>query len=317
MGDIMKNELVLIGGTANKEFNQKIAKELGVELAKVKIDQFADGEKYFRALESVRGKDVYIIQPTCTPANDNLMEILVTIDALKRASAGKITVVMPYMGYSRQERMGLPREPITARLVADLLEKAGANHMVLCDLHAAPIQGFFSIPVEVINPVPVFAEEFKKMEIRDVVVCSPDAGAMKKNKELAEGIGADFAVMMKQRKLQGHDTVADMIIIGDVKGKNVIMIDDIISTAGTLCRAAEILKKNGAKDIYTMATHAVLSGPAMENLKKTIIKSVLVGDTIPVPEEKKLPIIKTVSFAKAFAEVIRKLHNSESIHEGK
>ncbi len=313
----MKNDLILIGGTANPELNRKVAQLLGVELAKAKIDQFADGEKYFRVLEPVRGRDVYIIQPTCTPANDNLMELLVTIDALKRASAGKIAVVMPYMGYSRQERMALPGEPITARLVADLIEKAGASLMVLCDLHAASIRGFFNIPTEHINPVSVFAEEFKKIGVKNVVVCSPDAGAMKKNKELADAIGAGFAVMMKQRKLIGHDTVAEMIIIGDVKEKNVIMIDDMISTAGTLCTAAKILKENGAKDIYTMATHAVLSGPAIENLKKSVIKSVLVGDTIPLPESKKLPMIRVVSFAKAFADIIGKIHNQESIQEGK
>ncbi|MBN1156353.1 ribose-phosphate pyrophosphokinase [Candidatus Woesearchaeota archaeon] len=310
----MTNELVLIGGSSNPELNQKIADELGVKLASVKIDKFGDTERYFRALESVRDKDVYVIQSTCPPVNDNLMELLIMLDALKRASAKKITVVMPYMGYSRQERMATPREPISTSLVARLIQMAGANHVVLCDIHAAPTRGFFTIPTEHVDPVPIFAEEFKKLGVKDFVVVSPDAGAMRKNKALADRLGADFAVMLKRRNLKARDIVADTMVVGDVEGKNVVIIDDSISAAGTLCASIPALKKSGAKDIYFMATHPILIGKSIENIQKTPLTGVFVGDTIPLTPEKRIPQIKSVSFSKVFAGVIKRLHEGESVN---
>lgn len=300
----IKEQLKVISGTANKELAEEVAKALNVKLTEVEIKRFNDGEIYARILESVRGSDVYIIQPTCPNVNENLIELLIIIDALKRASPSRITAVIPYFGYARQDKKIKPREPITAKLVARMIEIAGVARAIMFDLHSPQIQGFFNIPSDNLDLLPIFTEYILNKKLKDLVVVAPDVGGTTRTRLLAKVLNAPLAIVDKRRPKPGVAEVENLI--GDVKGKNAIIIDDIIDTAGTITEASKILKKFGANEIYVFATHAVLSGPAIERLKEAPIKEVLLTNTIQLPKEKKINKIKIISVANLLAETIKR-----------
>lgn len=311
-------ELKIFSGRSHPEFAQKVCESLSIPLAASKIYRFSDGEIGISIEESVRGADVYVIQSTCYPANENLVELLIFIDALRRASAYQINVVIPYFGYARQDRKTRGREPITAKLVANLLEKAGADRVVSADLHAGQIQGFFDIPVDHLTAVPLLASYFQeklKDEIEDnnVVVVSPDIGGVVRARMFAEPMRTELAIVDKRRSYDITNHCEVMEIIGHVSGKVVILVDDMIDTAGTVVKAAEALFERGAKKIYAASTHAVLSGPAIERLKNSPIEEVALTDTIPLHEEKMLDKITLLSIAPLFAEAISRIHSNDSV----
>ena len=305
----MKKHITLLSGSSNPELAQKVSKKLNLELTPVDIKSFNDGETYVRVEKSVRGSHVFIIQSTSTPVNDKLMELLILIDALKRASAKEITVVMPYYGYSRQDRKAASREPITAKLVASLLETAGANRIVCFDLHVDQIQGFFNIPVDNLVAMPILAKSLIEKKLKDIVIVSPDVGGATRARRLAKALDVDMAIIDKRRPAHGESEI--MNIIGEVEGKNAILIDDIIDTAGTISNAASAIKKKGAKEVYICATHAILSKDAVKKLSNEDIKEVIVTDSIKIPEENKLDKIKIVSLAPFIAELINCIFEGE------
>ncbi|MBU0662466.1 MAG: ribose-phosphate pyrophosphokinase [Candidatus Diapherotrites archaeon] len=303
--------LKVFSGTANPELAREIARHLKVSLGKVEIRKFADGETYVNIGELVRGKDVFIVQPTSCPQNENLMELLIMIDAAKRAVARRITAVIPYYGYSKQDRKSKHREPITAKLVANLLEKAGADAVITIDLHAEQIQGFFDISLNYLYASDVIVDYFKKKNLKDVVIVAPDVGATKRARAYAKQFDAPLAIIDKRRP---RPNVAEVMnVIGDVKGMNAIIVDDEINTGGTTVNAAEAVKKAGAKDIYATCVHAVLAGPAVERLSKAPIKEVVVTDTILVPKEKRFAKLKVLSVAKLLADSIHSIHEDKSV----
>ena len=308
-------EVKIFSGTSNVELAEKIAKKLDLELGKAKIVRFKDGEIYVRVDETVRGRDVFVIQPTSGPVNENLMELLIFIDALKRASAKTINILMPYYGYARQERKSSPREPITAKLVANLLTVAGADRVVTMDLHADQIQGFYDIPVDHLQALPLLAKYFmnKGLKGEEIVVVSPDIGGVKRARKLAEWLDCKIAIIDKRRPKPNLSEV--MNLIGDVEGKKAIFIDDMIDTAGTITNGVEAIMKRGAKESYICCSHAILSGPAVERLEKCTVKEVIVTDSIRLPEEKKIDKIKVLSIDKLFAETIRRIVTHKSISE--
>jgi len=305
------NKIKIFSGNSNQELAQKIASQLGVELGDAVVSRFSDGEISVNINESVRGVDAFIIQSTCSPVNRNLMELLIMIDAFKRASAGRITAVIPYYGYARQDRKAKARDPITAKLVANLLTAAGADRVLTMDLHASQIQGYFDIPVDHLLGGRILVEHFEKMNIQDLVVVSPDHGSVARARTFAQYLDAPIAIVDKRRP---KDNVSEVMnIIGDVRGKNLIILDDMIDTAGTLCNAAEALKKFGAKDIYACCTHPVLSGPAIERIANSELTEVIVLDTIQLAEEKKIDKIKVLTTAPLFASAIEKIFECESV----
>lgn len=306
-------DMKIFAGNANKELAEEISKELGIPLGICKVGKFSDGEITVDIGETVRGRDVFIIQPTCTPVNDSLMETLILIDAVKRASAGRINAVIPYYGYARQDRKAKAREPITAKLVADLLTTAGADRVVTMDLHAAQIQGYFDIPVDHLSGINTLAEYFHKIidEDEDTVIVSPDVGGVKRARTFANILDCPLAIIEKRRP---KANVAEIMnIIGDVEGKNVILVDDIVDTAGTITSAAGVLKDFGAKKVTAAATHGVLSGPAIDRINNSAIEKFLITNTIPVTEDKQSDKIEVVSVAKLFAEAIMRVHNNKSV----
>jgi len=305
--------LRLFSGRANVALSRSISDYLGVPLGKITIKPFPDGELFIRLDEDVRGKDVFIIQPTCTPANETLMELLIFIDSARRASAERITAVVPYFGYARQDRKDEGRTPITAKLTANLIATAGADRVLTLDLHAAQIQGFFDIPVDNLHAEPVLSRYFREHNFEDLVLVSPDAGNTKCARVYAERLGGELAIIDKRRT--SGSTVEVGRIIGDVKGKTVMMMDDMISTAGTICSAATLCAEHGAGDIYVGATHGVLCGPAAERLKEAPITEVVVTDTIPVGPEKIEAIgkLKVLTVAELMGEAIHRIHNDESV----
>ncbi len=305
------SEIKIFTGNAHKELAADIAKELGVPLGDAAVGRFSDGEISVNINETVRGVDAFIIQPTCSPVNGNIMELLIMIDAFKRASAGRITAVIPYYGYARQDRKAKARDPITAKLVANLITAAGADRVLTMDLHAAQIQGYFDIPLDHLHGGPILAEHFKKKNIQDLVVVSPDLGSVGRARTFAEQLDAPLAIIDKRRPKANVSEV--MNIIGDVKDKNVILIDDMIDTAGTLVNGAEALKKFGAKEVYSCCTHPVLSGPAIDRIEKSVLKEVVVLDTLPLSSEKRIEKIKVESVAPIFASAIRKIFANESV----
>ena len=286
MSSICGSKIKIFSGNSNTALAQKIADIVGTPLGKAEVSTFSDGEIVVNIQESVRGADVFIIQSTCSPVNNNLMELLIMIDACKRASAGRITAVIPYYGYARQDRKAKARDPITAKLVANVIVAAGVDRVLTMDLHANQIQGYFDIPVDHLMGGPILVRHFEKMNIEDLVVVSPDHGSVARARKFAEYLDVPIAIVDKRRPKNNVSEV--MNIIGDVDGKNLILLDDMIDTAGTLCNAAEILKKFGAKDIYACCTHPVLSGPAIERIANSAIKEVIVLDTIPLTEEKQI-----------------------------
>ena len=302
----MQGELKVISGTANKSLAIDVAKHLKVKLTPVEIQRFSDGEIYVRILESVRGSDVYVIQPTSTDANLNLMELLIMIDALKRASPQRITAVIPYFGYSRQDRKTKPREPITAKLVAKLLEAAGVDRVMTFELHVPQVQGFFDIPSDNLDLIPLHAENILNKKLKDIVIVAPDVGSAARARSLARVIHAPIAIVDKRRPEQGIAKVEH--IMGDVKNKTAILVDDIIDTAGTITESVSMLKKYGAKDIYVLATHPVLSGSAIKRLQKSHIKEIFVTNTIELPKEKQIKKIKIISIAPLLSETIKRAH---------
>ena len=307
------DKLVIFSGNSNSGLSENISKSLNVSLGKTSVNRFSDGEVQVTIEENVRGKDVFVVQSTSDPANENMMELLIMIDAIKRSSARRITAVLPYYGYARQDRKDRPRVPITAKLVANLLTRAGANRVLTIDLHAGQIQGFFDIPLDHLYAVSIFQDYFVEKKIEDIVIVSPDVGGIKTARAYAKRFSAGLAIVDKRRI---NDVTAEVMhIMGDVKGKNVIIVDDIVATAGSLLEAAQALKKNGAKDIYAAITHPVLCGPAIERLKSSPIKELVITDTIPLPEEKKLDNIVQLSVAPLLGEAITRIHNEVTISE--
>ena len=299
------NEIKLFSGNSNRALAEAIAKKLNTELGEVEVCTFSDGEINVHIAETVRGRDVFIIQSTSSPVNDHLMELLIMIDAAKRASAGRITAVIPYFGYARQDRKARSRDPITAKLVANLLTKAGADRVLTMDLHAEQIQGFFDIPVDNLLGGPTLYNYFAKQKNIDVVV-APDLGSVKRSRKVAEKLGVPIAIIDKRRPKANVMEV--MSIIGDVQGKRCLMVDDMIDTAGTICQGAKAIKDAGATEVYAGCTHAVLSGPAIERLHGSAIDKLVLLDTIPLPEEKKLEKFEVLSVADLFAAAIENVY---------
>jgi ribose-phosphate pyrophosphokinase len=306
-----RQQLKIFTGNANSALAEEIAHYLGVSVGAAKVTHFSDGEIQVKINESVRGADVFIIQPTCEPVNEHLMELLVMVDAVRRASARRITAVTPYYGYARQDRKARARDPITAKLVANLITASGARRVITMDLHAGQIQGFFDIPVDHLPGVPLLAQYFIQQKLDNVVVVSPDLGGVQRARDLAERIGAPIAIIDKRRP---EPNVAEIMhVIGDIKDKNVIMIDDIIDTAGTITQGAVALKELGANDIYACCTHPVLSGPAVSRLADAPIREVLVTNTIPLKENKMTEKIKVLSVAPLLGEAIIRIHEDLSV----
>jgi len=312
MGSALK-EIKIFTGNANPTLAKEIANYLGVEIGRSEIIRFSDEEIQVKIDESVRGRDVFVIQPTNQPVNEHLMELLITIDGLRRASARRITAVIPYYGYARQDRKARARDPITAKLVANLITTAGARRVVSMDLHAGQIQGFFDIPVDHLMAAPILAQYFveKGFNGKNTIVVSPDLGGVTRARQLAERLNTSLAIIDKRRPAPNVAEI--MNIIGDIDGKNVIMIDDIIDTGGTITLGAKALLEKGAKDVYACCTHPVLSGPAIERLAQSPIKEVVVTNSICLPEEKQIDKIKALSIAPLFGEAIRRIHEDLSV----
>ncbi len=304
----MKNNITIFALSSNQDLANSIADILGTKVGKCDVHHFADGEILVEIGESVRGKDVFIVQSTSNPVTENLMEVLVLADALKRASAKEITAVIPYFGYARQDRKAKPRQPITSRLVADLLTVAGVNRVVTVDLHARQIQGFFDIPVDEMEALPLICKYFKNQNIEDLCVVSPDHGGATRARKMSEALDCPIAIIDKRRP---KPNVAEVMgIIGDVEGKNCILIDDMIDTAGTIVAGASVLKEKGAKDVYIACTHGVLSGPAVERLKDCVAKQIVITDTINIPESKKFDKLVEISVAELLAHTIESIENN-------
>ncbi len=300
----------LFSGTANPEFAKKIGKYLNTEVGEATINKFSDGEISVQIKESVRGQDVFIVQPTCAPTNDHLMELLIMIDALKRSSAKSISAVIPYYGYARQDRKAAPRVPISAKLVADMLEKVGIDRMITIDLHAAQIQGFFDIPVDNLYGSVMFIDYLRSKNLPNPIIASPDIGGVARARNYAEKLGYGLVIVDKRREKANVAEV--MNIIGDVEGKDVILVDDMVDTAGTLVKAAEVLKSKGATSVMACCTHGVLSGPAFERLNNGALDELVISDTIPMHGN--CDKITILSATRIIGETIRRITNNESVN---
>ena len=311
----MKNgvytEYKVFAGNAHRELAEEISSIMGKPLGKSTVTKFSDGEISVSLWETVRGIDVYIIQSTCDPVNDNLLELLIMIDAMKRASAGRINAVIPYYGYARQDRKAKARDPITAKLVANLLMAAGADRVLTMDLHANQIQGYFDIPVDHLVGMPIIAKYFKEKNLEDVCVVSPDHGSVTRARNLAEFLNCPIAIVDKRRPEPNKSEI--MNIIGDIEGKNCIILDDMIDTAGTITNAANAISDMGAKSVYAAATHPVLSGPAIERLEQSAICETVLLNTLPVPEERRIEKFTFLSVAPLFAEAMTRVFTNGSI----
>ena len=308
----MRYDLKLFSGNANRPLAEEIAKALQLTLSDAEVSRFSDGEVRVQINENVRGTDVFLIQPTCPPVNDNLMELLIMIDALKRASARRITAVLSYYGYGRQDRKDQPRVPITSKLVADLLTAAGCQRLLAVDLHAGQIQGFFNIPVDHLFALPpIIVDHLVKMELHDPVLVSPDAGGVERARALAKRLKAGLAIIDKRR--DGNNVAVFMHLIGDVKGRDAVIVDDMIDTAGTLIQAVDALKREGARRIVACAVHGVLSGPAIGRIRDSGLEEVIITNTVPLTPERQLSKIRVLSVAPLLAEAIRRIHDEESV----
>ncbi|WP_024621151.1 ribose-phosphate diphosphokinase [Metaclostridioides mangenotii] len=307
------SEIKIIAGNSSKELAGKIAKYMDVDLLDCEVAKFSDGEICLNMNETVRGCDMFVVQSTNSPVNDNLMELLIIIDALKRASAGRITAVIPYYGYARQDRKAKARDPITAKLVANLITAAGADRVLTMDLHAAQIQGYFDIPLDHLLGGKILADHFNQMDIKDLVVVSPDLGSVTRSRQFANSLKGEVPIAIIDKRRPKANVSEVMNIIGEVEGKNVILMDDMIDTAGTIVNAAQALKKFGAKDVYACCTHGVLSGPAIDRISESDIKELIVLDTIQLPEEKRIEKIKIKTVANLFGDAIQKIFSNESV----
>lgn len=306
------NRLRLFSGSANVPLAQEVARYLGMDLGPMVRKQFADGELYIQIQESIRGCDVYLIQPTCQPVNAHLMELLIMVDACRRASARQITAVIPYYGYARADRKTAGRESITAKLVANLITEAGASRVLAMDLHSAQIQGYFDIPFDHVYGSPVLLDYLASKRLSDIVVVSPDVGGVARARAFAKKLNdAPLAIIDKRR--QAHNVAEVMNVIGDVKGKTAVLVDDIIDTAGTICEGARILRAEGARQVYACATHAVFSPPAVERLSSGIFEEIIVTNTIPVSEEKRFAQLTVLSVANLLGETIWRIHEDSSV----
>jgi len=315
---VTKKKLMLFAGTTHHALSEEIAENLGVPLSPAKMTRFASGEIYFRSEESVRGADVFIIQTHADPVNESIMEQLVMIDAMKRASAKRITAVIPYYGYSRQDKKGLAREPISAKLVADLISVAGANRVVSVDLHAGQIQGYFDFPFDHLTALPVltkYLQEDLGLHGEDLVVVAPDAGRIKTAERLREYLHADLAFLYKRRSRTEANKIEEMAVVGGVGGRPCVLVDDMIDTAGTVGKGAIALAQQGAGPIYAAATHPVLSGKAVQNLEESPIAEVVVTNTMPIPEEKMFGKLKVLSIAPLLADALRAVFEDTSVSE--
>jgi ribose-phosphate pyrophosphokinase len=311
MSHYRESRLQIFTCNSNPDLAREIADHIGVPLGDAEVGRFSDGEIHVKLNESVRGSDVYVIQSTCHPVNQHLMELLVMVDALKRASARTINVVIPYYGYARQDRKTRARDPITAKLVANLIETAGADRIITMDLHATQIQGFFDIPVDHLLGVPILSKYFIEKQLEEVVVVSPDHGGVIRARKMAERLGAPIAIIDKRRP---EPNVAEVMnIVGDVRGRTAIIIDDIIDTAGTIMLAADALIEHGAKEVYACCTHPVFSGPAIERIQKANIKEMVVTNTIPLAPEKQLDKIRVLSVSPLIGEAIIRVHQELSV----
>ena len=306
-------DIKIFSGNSHRALAEEIAEKIGLPVGIATVGKFRDGETEVNIGEVVRGSDVFVIQSTCYPVNDNLMELLIMIDALKRASAGRITAVIPYFGYARQDRKAKARDPISAKLVANLITVAGADRVLTMDLHVPQLQGFFDIPVDHLLGIPILAEYFKEKfhDLKDLVIVSPDVGSVTRARKFAERLDAPIAIVDKRRPKVNVSEV--MNIIGDVSSKKAILIDDLIDTAGTIVNAADALAKAGAKEVYACATHGVLSDPAVERIKNSSIKEVVILNTIPLTSEKRINKIVSISVAPIFAEAIERIYGDMSI----
>ena len=309
------SEIKILAGNASKELAEKIAKQLNVPVLDCEVGTFSDGEICVNMNETVRGCDVFVVQSTNSPVNNNLMELLIMIDALKRASAGRITAVIPYYGYARQDRKAKARDPITAKLVANLIVAAGADRVLTMDLHASQIQGYFDIPLDHLLGGPLLSEYFNEKNIEDLVVVSPDLGSVTRSRKFANSLNGEVPIAIIDKRRPRPNVCEVMNLIGEVEGKNVILLDDMIDTAGTIVNAVEAVKKFGAKDVYVCCTHAVLSGPAIERIENSSMKELVVLDTIQLQEEKQIEKIKVKSVAPIFAEAIDKIFSNKSVSE--
>lgn len=307
----MNGELKIFKGNSNPELAKKIAKFLKVPLGDALVTTFSEGEIRVKINEDVRGRDVFIVQSTCPPTNNNLMELLIMIDAMKRASARRITAVIPYFGYARQDRKDQPRVPITAKLVANLLVTAGSDRVLTMDLHASQIQGFFDIPLDHLFAVKVVVDYFKKKKIKDLVVASPDVGGIKMARAYAKKLNAGLAIVDKRRIDDRHAEV--MSILGEVKGKNIVIVDDLVATASSICEASVALKKAGALKIWAAVSHGVLSGPAIERIKSSKIEEFVITDSIPLDPSKRDGVFKVLTVAPLLGETIRRIHGEKSV----
>jgi ribose-phosphate diphosphokinase len=305
------SDLKLFTCNAHPELANEIAELMGIKVGKSTVNKFSDGEIQVSIWESVRDCDVYVVQPTCAPVNDHLMELLIMIDALKRASAGRINAVIPYYGYARQDRKAKARDPITAKLVANLIQAAGADRVISMDLHANQIQGYFDIPVDHLLGLPILTKYFKEKNLDNIVVVSPDHGSVTRARNMAERLDAPIAIVDKRRPEPNKSEI--MNIIGDIDGKNCILLDDMIDTAGTICNAASALIELGAKNVYACATHGVLSGPAKERLEKSPIQELVLLNTLPIDDEKKLDKMTFISVGPIFSEVITRVYQGGSV----
>ena len=308
----MYGEIKIFGGRAHPALTREICDVLKTEPGHSTAYNFSDGETFVQIDENVRGSDVFIVQPTCAPVNENLIELLIMLDAFKRSSAARVTAVLPYYGYARQDKKDAPRVPITAKLVADLISRAGADRVLTLDLHAAQIQGFFDIPVDHLFAAPVMLEAIREMEIPDLVIVSPDAGGVERARAIAKRLGVGLAIVDKRRTAPNEAEV--MHVIGDVDGCNTLIVDDIIDTAGTLTKTVEALKKNGAERVIAAGTHGVLSGPALARIDAAPLEQVLITNTIPVEEKlSRSDKLRSLSVAPLLGEAIRRIHENSSV----
>ena len=306
------DRLRLFSGSANVPLAQEVARYLGIDLGPMVRKRFADGELYVQIQESIRGCDVYLIQPTCCPVNDRLMELLIMIDACRRASARQVTAVIPYYGYARADRKTAGRESITAKLVANLITEAGANRILGMDLHSAQIQGYFDIPFDHVYGSPILLDYLKSKQLSDIVVVSPDVGGVARARAFAKKLNdAPLAIIDKRR--QAHNVAEVMNVIGDVRGKTAVLVDDMIDTAGTISEGARLLRREGARQVYACATHAVFSPPAIERLSSGVLEEVIVTNTIPVPAENYFPQLTVLSVANLLGETIWRIHEDSSV----
>ncbi|MBU0533242.1 MAG: ribose-phosphate pyrophosphokinase [Candidatus Omnitrophica bacterium] len=304
-------EMLLFSGNANKKLAEEIAQYLDIPLSPMEITNFVDGEIFLKILENVRGTDAFVIQPTCPPVNDNIMELLFIIDALKRASARRITAVIPYYGYARQDRKTEPRVPISAKVIANILTVAGASRVLVIDLHVGQIQGFFDIPVDHLFAAPLMIDYIKRKRLSDLTILSPDTGGVERARAFAKRLEASLAIIDKRRP---ERNVAELMhIVGDIEGRNVVIVDDMIDTGGTIIQAAETIKKGGAKDVYVCSTHGVFSKDALNNLQKSVLKEIIVTNTIPQNKESEYSKLQILSIAPLLGEAIKRIHNESSV----